>query len=355
VKPLVNISVSLKRGIELKFPIFVHSLKFSSRAFVFVRSQFTSFILLRSNHTPKIMSTTKKQKRIDESQENQLSTTTEIDSPVVKKTKSIDDKEIIFLTWNVNGFRAILKKDNGKALQLLVKRYQPLVISLQETKLSDGPDATMKSLFKGYSGYFNISKTKKGYSGTAVYVRDDNKPLKISYDMGIKNHDDEGRLITAEFNDFFLVCAYIPNSGQNLEDLQYRTKEWDPDFFSYLKSLENKKPVILTGDLNCAILDIDVHNPKTCVKSAGFTPEERGEFQKLLDHGFVDSFRKIHPDEKGQFTYWSYRGNSKATNKGWRLDYFLLSQSLSDRLLDCLHITNFEGSDHCPIILKISK
>jgi exodeoxyribonuclease III len=212
--------------------------------------------------------------------------------------------------------------------------------------------------------YWNASKAKKGYAGTAVYIRVE--PIGVQYGMGIEKHDQEGRLICCEYASFYLVNCYVPNSGQKLERLQYRTQEWDVDLTAYLKKLETKKPVVLCGDLNVCHLDRDLHSPQTNQKSAGFTPGERNNFTKLLTtDGFRDVYRHFNPDEREAYTYWGYRSNGRVTNKGWRLDYFVVSGSLLPQCHGCIHgderVTVGSGkeriSDHCPIslCLKVKK
>eukprot|EP01080_Neovahlkampfia_damariscottae_P009802 gene9802-2127_t len=232
-----------------------------------------------------------------------------------KITKTSDPIKII--NWNVNGFNALLKKDNGENIKGLISTHKPIALCLQEIKLNKD-EKKYTELLTGYTGHFNYCRAKKGYSGTCVYTLNDYKPVKVTFGMGIEKHDDEGRLITVEYEKFFLVCTYVPNAGQKLERLKYRTEEWDPDMLDYLKKLEEDKPVVWTGDLNCAILDIDVHNPKTN-KSAG----------------------------------WSYKFQAKEKNNGWRLDYFLISQNIEKFMDDSGILKDITGSDHCPIYLDL--
>eukprot|EP00249_Psilotum_nudum_P020629 c27785_g1_i2 orf=811-2178(+) len=257
------------------------------------------------------------------------------------------------LSWNVNGLRALLK---GKAEHPFVQLQcrEPFdVLCLQETKLQEKDVAQIKlSHFSSYeSSFWNCSVTKLGYSGTAVLSR--RKPLSVRYGLGNVNHDSEGRLITLEFDSFCLVAGYVPNSGQKLERLAYRTQEWDISLSDYVKDLEKIKPVILTGDLNCAHQEIDIYNPEGNRRSAGFTDEERNSFEaNFLNKGLVDSFRRQHPNAVG-YTYWGYRAGARPTNKGWRLDYFLVSDSMADHVSDSFILPDVRGSDHCPIGLVL--
>lgn len=203
---------------------------------------------------------------------------------------------------------------------------------------------------EGYEQYWNYAQ-RKGYSGTAIFTK--KKPLSVSYGIGIEEHDTEGRVITLEFEDFYMVTVYTPNSQNELARLDYRM-EWEDAFLSYLKKLEENKPVIICGDLNVAHQEIDLKNPKTNRKNAGFTDEERGKFQTLLDNGFIDTFRYFYPDQTGIYSWWSYRFQARAKNAGWRIDYFLVSDSLKDRLTDAKIHTDVMGSDHCPVELVLS-
>lgn len=203
---------------------------------------------------------------------------------------------------------------------------------------------------EGYEQYWNYAQ-RKGYSGTAIFTK--KKPLSVSYGIGIEEHDTEGRVITLEFEDFYMITVYTPNSQNELARLDYRM-EWEDAFLSYLKKLEENKPVIICGDLNVAHQEIDLKNPKTNRKNAGFTDEERGKFQTLLDNGFIDTFRYFYPDQTGIYSWWSYRFQARAKNAGWRIDYFLVSDSLKDRLTDAKIHTDVMGSDHCPVELVLS-
>ncbi|CAM8923283.1 unnamed protein product [Rhodiola kirilowii] len=260
-------------------------------------------------------------------------------------------KSTKLLSWNVNGLRALLKI---KGLSSLAQEDFD-VLCLQETKLQEKDVELIKqSLMEGYeNSYWTCSVAKLGYSGTAIISKI--KPISVTYGLGIVDHDNEGRIVTAEFETFYLICAYVPNSGDGLRRLSYRITEWDPSLSSYLKELEKSKPVILTGDLNCAHQEIDIYNPAGNKRSAGFTDEERQSFEvHYLQKGFVDTFRNQHPGVVG-YTYWGYRHGGRKTNKGWRLDYFLASESIADKVHDSYILPNVVGSDHSPIglILKI--
>jgi len=217
---------------------------------------------------------------------------------------------------------------------------------LQETKLQEGQ---IDFNPKGYFGYWNYAE-KKGYSGTAIFTKQE--PLTVAYGMGIEEHDHEGRVIALEFENYYLITVYTPNSQDGLKRLDYRMK-WEADFFNYLKGLEEKKPVIFCGDLNVAHKEIDLKNPKTNRKNAGFTDEERACMTKLLDNGFTDTFRLKYPDLTEAYSWWSYRFNARAKNAGWRIDYFIVSESLNDKVVDAKIHPDVFGSDHCPVELEI--
>ncbi|XP_075491349.1 DNA-(apurinic or apyrimidinic site) endonuclease, chloroplastic-like isoform X1 [Primulina tabacum] len=258
------------------------------------------------------------------------------------------------MSWNVNGLRALLKLESFSAMQL-AERENFDVLCLQETKLQEKDvDAIRLSLLEGFdNSYWTCSVSKLGYSGTAIISRI--KPHSVRYGLGLSDHDSEGRLVTVEFDNFYLLCGYVPNSGDGLKRLSYRITQWDPSLSNYMKDLERSKPVILTGDLNCAHQEIDIWNPAGNKRSAGFTDEERHSFQtNFLDKGFVDTFREQHPDTVG-YTYWGYRHGGRKTNKGWRLDYFLASESIADQVYDSYILPDVAGSDHSPIglILKL--
>ena len=246
------------------------------------------------------------------------------------------------ISWNVNGLRACAQKGFFESVAAL----DADVICLQETKMQEDQfDASMP----GYQVWFN-SAVKKGYSGTAVFTRV--KPLSVTKDIGIEEHDQEGRVITVEFEDFHLVNCYTPNAQRELTRLDYRMK-WEDDFRAYLKKLDEVKPVILCGDLNVAHQEIDLKNPKTNRRNAGFTDEERGKFTDLLSAGFIDSFRHFYPDKTGEYSWWSYIRNARATNAGWRIDYFVVSEKLKERMTGASIHQEIFGSDHCPVELTI--
>ncbi|XP_004236570.2 DNA-(apurinic or apyrimidinic site) endonuclease, chloroplastic [Solanum lycopersicum] len=266
---------------------------------------------------------------------------------------SKDTKHVKLLSWNVNGLRALLKLKN-LCIQQLADREDFDVICLQETKLQEKDvEAIKESLHDYKNSFWTCSVSKLGYSGTAIISRI--KPVSIKYGLGIPDHDTEGRLVTVEFDNFYLLCGYVPNSGDGLRRLTYRITEWDPSLGSYMKELEESKPVVLTGDLNCAHEEIDIYNPTGNKRSAGFTEEERQSFEtNFLNKGFVDTFRKQHPGVVG-YTYWGYRHGGRKTNKGWRLDYFLVSECISEKVHDSYILPDVDGSDHSPIglVLKL--
>ncbi len=247
------------------------------------------------------------------------------------------------ISWNVNGLRAVLKKN---FLEFLAAE-KPDVLCLQETKCT--PDQVEQLWPASYTTFWN-SAEKKGYSGTAIFTKD--RPLKVTPDIGVSEHDNEGRVLTAEYSDFFLVNVYVPNSKRELTRLAYR-QQWDKDFLAYLKKLEKKKPVIWCGDLNVAHTEIDLSNPKANVKNHGFTPEERAGFDAAVKAGFVDTFREFEKGG-GHYTWWSPMSNARARNIGWRLDYFLISQSLRPQLNHASILPKVMGSDHCPVLLEIN-
>ena len=246
------------------------------------------------------------------------------------------------ISWNVNGLRACYDKGFADAFRRLDADF----FCLQETKMQEGQ---LDAQFEGYRSYWNYAE-KKGYSGTAVFSR--LEPLSVTYGMGIDEHDHEGRVITLELDSFFLITVYTPNSQDGLRRLEYRMK-WEDDFRTYLKKLEEKKPVIVCGDLNVAHREIDLKNPKTNRKNAGFTDEERAKFTTLLDSGFTDTFRYFYPEQEGIYSWWSYRFKAREKNAGWRIDYFLASASLNDKLKGAAIHTDIFGSDHCPVELDL--
>lgn len=247
-----------------------------------------------------------------------------------------------FISWNVNGLRACV----GKEFEQQFKDLDADFFCLQETKMQAGQ---LDLSFPGYESYWNYAD-KKGYSGTAIYTK--HQPLSVTYGIDIDEHDHEGRVITLEMEDFYLVTVYTPNSQDGLRRLEYRMK-WEDDFQAYLHKLDEKKPVIVCGDMNVAHQEIDLKNPKTNHKNAGFTDEEREKMTQLLSNGFIDTFRTLYP-EQVTYSWWSYRFRAREKNTGWRIDYFLISECLKDRLEDAKIHTEIMGSDHCPveIILK---
>ena len=245
-----------------------------------------------------------------------------------------------FISWNVNGLRACV----NKGFLDFFKEIDADVFCVQETKLQEGQ---IDLDLDGYHKYWNYAE-KKGYSGTAMFSKDE--PLSVKYGIGIEEHDKEGRVITAEFDTYYLVTCYTPNSQNELKRLDYRM-EWEDAFLDYLKELEKSKPVILCGDLNVAHMEIDLKNPKTNRKNAGFTDEEREKMTVLLDSGFTDTFRYFYPDKEGIYSWWSYRFKAREKNAGWRIDYFISSKELNDKLVSAAIHTDVLGSDHCPVEL----
>ena len=248
------------------------------------------------------------------------------------------------ISWNVNGLRACM----GKGFLDFLKASDADIVCLQETKMQR---EQADFIIGGYEEYWN-SAEKKGYSGTAVFTK--KPPLSVSYGIGIPEHDTEGRVITAEFPDFFLVNVYTPNSQQELARLPYRM-QWEDAFRDYLKTLDQKKPLIVCGDMNVAHEEIDLKNPKTNRKNAGFTDEERQKMTELLSSGFIDTFRLLYPDTEGVYSWWSYRFHAREKNAGWRIDYFLVSDRLKGRVSDSRIDTDVFGSDHCPIELILKE
>ena len=254
------------------------------------------------------------------------------------------------LSWNVNGIRAVLKK--GFEAYLAETNYD--IVCLQETKISE--DLVHGFQFENYPHLIWNCAEKKGYSGTAIFSKQ--APLSVKKGIGIEKHDKEGRVISAEFEDFYLVTVYTPNAQGHDENrrpkrLDYRTKEWDVDFLNFILELEKNKPVIFCGDLNVAHKEIDLANPSTNRKNAGFTDEERQGFQSILDAGYLDIFRELHPDTTDAYTWWSYRANARANNVGWRIDYFCVSEKLRAQVDSTKNLTSVLGSDHCPITLSL--
>ncbi|WP_410207434.1 exodeoxyribonuclease III [Fusobacterium sp.] len=247
-----------------------------------------------------------------------------------------------FVSWNVNGLRACVKK----GFLDYFKSVDADIFCVQETKLQEGQ---IELELEGYNQYWNYAE-KKGYSGVAVFSK--LNPLNVTYGLGIEEHDKEGRVITLEFDNFYLINVYTPNSQTKLARLDYRMS-WEDAFREYIMELDNKKPVIVCGDLNVAHKEIDLKNPKTNRKNAGFSDEEREKMTTLLNSGFIDSFRYFYPDKTEIYSWWSYRFNARANNAGWRIDYFIVSQKLKDMLKDAEIHTEIMGSDHCPVLLNI--
>jgi len=246
------------------------------------------------------------------------------------------------ISWNVNGIRACA----GKGFLEFFKEADADIFCIQESKMQEGQ---LELDLPGYHQYWNYAE-KKGYSGTAVFTK--KEPLSVVNGMGIPEHDKEGRVITLEFEDFYMVTVYTPNSQNELARLDYRMT-WEDAFLAYLKKLEENKPVIVCGDMNVAHKEIDLKNPKTNRKNAGFTDEEREKFSILLDNGFVDTFRYFYPEQEGIYSWWSYRFKAREKNAGWRIDYFLVSEVLKEKLKDAKILTEVFGSDHCPVELDI--
>jgi len=247
-----------------------------------------------------------------------------------------------YVSWNVNGLRAVV----GKNFRETFMEFDADFFCLQETKMQAGQ---LDLEFPGYTSYWNYAE-KKGYSGTAVYTRQ--TPVAVTYGMGIEEHDHEGRIITLEMEDHFLVCVYTPNSQDGLRRLDYRMK-WENDFRQYLLELDGKKPVVVCGDMNVAHREIDLKNPSTNHQNAGFTDEEREKMTTLLGSGFIDTFRHFYPDATNRYSWWSYRFHAREKNVGWRIDYFLVSERLSKRLKSAEIHDNIMGSDHCPVSLVL--
>ena len=246
------------------------------------------------------------------------------------------------ISWNVNGLRACCDKGFRESFERLDADF----FCLQETKMQAGQ---LDLQFEGYQSYWNYAE-KKGYSGTAIFSR--HQPLSVAYGIGVEEHDHEGRVITLEMEQFYLITVYVPNSQDELRRLAYRMT-WEDAFLSYLKKLEEKKPVVVCGDLNVAHQEIDLKNPKTNRKNAGFTDEERDKFTTWLNAGFTDTFRYFYPDQKEIYSWWSYRFKAREKNAGWRIDYFVTSASLNDKLVDAKIHTDVFGSDHCPVELTL--
>ena len=248
-----------------------------------------------------------------------------------------------FISWNVNGLRAC----EGKGFSDVFKTLDADFFCIQETKMQAGQ---LDLQYEGYQSFWNYAD-KKGYSGTAIFTR--HTPLNVTYGIGIDQHDHEGRVITLEMNDFFLVTVYVPNSQDELKRLDYRMK-WEDDFLAYIKSLDERKPVIVCGDLNVAHKEIDLKNPKTNRRNPGFTDEERGKFDELLAAGFIDTWRYQHPGVEQVYSWWSYRFKAREKNAGWRIDYFVVSEDLQSKIVSTDIHTDIFGSDHCPVELVVN-
>lgn len=247
-----------------------------------------------------------------------------------------------FISWNVNGLRAC----EGKGFSDAFRELDADFFCLQETKMQEGQ---LDLKYEGYTSYWNYAE-KKGYSGTAIFTR--HTPLSVTYGMGIEEHDHEGRIITLEMETFYLITVYTPNSQDGLRRLDYRMK-WEDDFLAYIRQLDKKKPVIICGDLNVAHEEIDLKNPKTNRKNAGFTDEERNKMTVMLENGFTDTFRYFYPEQKEIYSWWSYRFKAREKNAGWRIDYFIVSDRLRERLEGAKIHTEIFGSDHCPVELTL--
>ncbi len=256
--------------------------------------------------------------------------------------ETVGEQTMKLISWNVNGLRACVQK----GFLDFFREADADIFCIQESKLQEGQIALDT---EGYYQYWNYAK-KKGYSGTAVFTK--KEPISAAYGIGIEEHDQEGRVITLEFETFYLVTVYTPNSQDELARLDYRMR-WEDDFLAYLRQLEQKKPVIFCGDLNVAHREIDLKNPKTNRRNAGFTDEERGKFTRLLESGFIDTYRYFYPDTEGVYSWWSYRFRAREKNAGWRIDYFCVSEALKSRLQDARILTDVMGSDHCPVELTI--
>lgn len=252
-------------------------------------------------------------------------------------------KDLKFISWNVNGLRACVKK----GFEDIFKTLDADFFCLQETKLQEGQ---IELPFNNYKQYWNYA-VKKGYSGTAIFTK--HEPLDVQYGIGIEEHDQEGRVITLEYPEFYLVTVYTPNAQEKLARLDYRMK-WEEDFQAYLKALDQKKAVIVCGDLNVAHQEIDLKNPKTNRKNAGFSDEERARFSALLESGFTDTFRYFYPDATGIYSWWSYRFKAREKNAGWRIDYFCISDRWKEKLQSAAIHTDIFGSDHCPVEVVVS-
>ena len=247
-----------------------------------------------------------------------------------------------FVSWNVNGLRAVI----SKGFEQIFNGFDADFFCVQEIKLQEGQ---IDLNLEGYDSFYHYGE-RKGYSGTAVFSR--HKPLSVRRGIGVERHDTEGRVLTLEYDGFYLVNVYVPNSQRELTRLDYRM-DWEAEFLKYITQLDSEKPVIICGDMNCAHEEIDLANPKTNRRNAGFTDEERQCMTRMLDSGFIDTFRYLHPDEKGAYSWWSFRGGARAKNVGWRIDYFIISKRLADSLVDASIHPDIMGADHCPVSITI--
>ena len=247
-----------------------------------------------------------------------------------------------FVSWNVNGLRAVI----SKGFEQIFNGFDADFFCVQEIKLQEGQ---IDLNLEGYDSFYNYAE-RKGYSGTAVFSR--HKPLSVRRGIGVERHDTEGRVLTLEYDGFYLVNVYVPNSQRELTRLDYRM-DWEAEFLKYITQLDSEKPVIICGDMNCAHEEIDLANPKTNRRNAGFTDEERQCMTRMLDSGFIDTFRYLHPDEKGAYSWWSFRGGARAKNVGWRIDYFIISKRPADSLADASIHPDIMGADHCPVSITI--
>lgn len=251
------------------------------------------------------------------------------------------------ISWNVNGLRAVV----NKGFKEFFKEIDADIFCIQETKMQEAQlDENILEIFEGYNAYWN-SAEKKGYSGTAIFTKQ--KPLNVTYGIGKEEHDKEGRVITLEFEEFYIVNIYTPNSKRELERLDYR-QLWEDEIRAYLLKLKENKPVVMCGDLNVAHTEIDLKNPKTNRKNAGFTDEERAKMTELLNAGFVDTFRYKYPEVEGKYSWWSYMFHAREKNAGWRIDYFIVSENLKDKIEDAKILDDIYGSDHCPVELDLN-
>lgn len=281
----------------------------------------------------------------DNQRDNRLIWSTESKTYRMTKYRTTKNKTrniMKFISWNVNGLRACV----GKGFAESFKQLDADFFCLQETKMQEGQ---LDLNFEGYTSYWNYAE-KKGYSGTAIFTN--HQPISVSYGLGIEEHDHEGRVITLEMQDFYLITVYTPNSQDGLRRLDYRMT-WEDDFLEYIKRLDEKKPVIVCGDLNVAHEEIDLKNPKSNRKNAGFTDEEREKMTKWLNSGFTDTFRYFYPEQKDIYSWWSYRFKAREKNAGWRIDYFIVSNRLQERLDNAKIHTEIYGSDHCPVELTL--